>query len=73
MSDSNSTEDNFIKLKEMKDIEEVHLIYGDYDLILKVKLKNLHEMTNFMMKLRNNFDIKKSNTSHYQINTIITS
>lgn len=62
VTDSNSTENIFNEVQSIEKVKEVHLIYGDYDLIIKVELNNLQEMTSFMMDLRKKFDIKKSST-----------
>ncbi len=62
VTDSNSTENIFNEVHAIDKVKEVHLIYGDYDLIIKVELNNLQEMTSFMMELRKKFDIKKSST-----------
>ncbi|UYP48738.1 hypothetical protein NEF87_005023 [Candidatus Lokiarchaeum ossiferum] len=62
VTDSNSTENIFNEVQSIDKVKEVHLIYGDYDLIIKVELNNLQEMTSFMMDLRKKFDIKKSST-----------
>ena len=62
VTDSNSTETIFNEVQAIDKVKEVHLIYGDYDLIIKVELNNLQEMTSFMMDLRKKFDIKKSST-----------
>ena len=62
ITDSTSTQEIFNELQTYDNIKEVHMIYGDYDLILKIELENLAEMTSFMMQLRQKFQIKKSST-----------
>jgi DNA-binding Lrp family transcriptional regulator len=59
---SNETQSVFNELKENEKVLDVFMIYGDFDLILKVELPNLGQMTSFMMDLRNRFAIKKSST-----------
>lgn len=62
ITDSVNTEDIFKKLKSMDHVKEVHMIYGDYDIIFKVKVKNLAELSSFTMDIRKNFNIKSSST-----------
>ena len=62
VTDSDRTVHIFKHLKEMEKVKEVFMIYGDYDLILKIELSNLAELTGFMMELRKKFAIKKSST-----------
>lgn len=62
VTDSSSTQQIYQDVKAMDKVKEVHMIYGDYDLIIKVELDNLQEMTSFMMKLRKKFAVKKSST-----------
>ena len=62
ITDSVNTEEIFKKLKSMAQVKEVHMIYGDYDIIFKVEVKNLAELSNFTMDIRKNFNIKSSST-----------
>jgi DNA-binding Lrp family transcriptional regulator len=62
ITDSVNTEEIFNKLKSMEQVKEVHIIYGDYDIIFKVKVKNLAELSSFTMDIRKNFNIKSSST-----------
>ena len=62
ITDSVNTEEIFKKLKSMEPVKEVHMIYGDYDIIFKVEVKNLAELSNFTMNIRKNFSIKSSST-----------
>ena len=62
ITDSVNTEEIFKKLKSMDQVKEVHMIYGDYDIIFKVEVKNLAELSNFTMDIRKNFNIKSSST-----------
>ncbi|MCF2140771.1 MAG: Lrp/AsnC ligand binding domain-containing protein [Candidatus Lokiarchaeota archaeon] len=62
VTDSSATQQIFQDVKKIDKVKEVHMIYGDYDLIIKVELNNLQEMTAFMMQLRKDFAIKKSST-----------
>jgi len=62
ITDSVNTEEIFKKLKSMEQVKEVHMIYGDYDIIFKVEVKNLAELSTFTMDIRKNFNIKSSST-----------
>ena len=62
VTDSSSTQQIYKDVLAMDKVKEVHMIYGDYDLIIKVELDNLQEMTSFMMQMRKEFAVKKSST-----------
>ncbi len=62
ITDSIQTQEIYKELQGYANVKEAHMIYGDYDLILKIELQNLAEMTSFMMQLRQKFAIKKSST-----------
>lgn len=47
---------------EFKQIVEAYIIYGEFDIILKVKVNNLPELTELVMKLRRREGIKKTST-----------
>ena len=57
-----SLENNYDNLKNHEKVKEFHMIYGDYDVIIKCQLNNLQELTTFMLNLREIYDIKKSST-----------
>ncbi len=62
VTDSNRSQQIYEELKTFEKVNECNMIYGDYDIILKVELSNLAEMTSFMMDIRQKFAIKKSST-----------
>ncbi|MHA1730196.1 MAG: Lrp/AsnC family transcriptional regulator [Promethearchaeota archaeon] len=65
LTSSEKTEELIEKLREesMKEfVEEAWVIYGDWDLLIKVKVKNLPELTKIVMQLRRTEGIKKTNT-----------
>ena len=62
ITDSANTEDIYQKLKKKENVKEVFMIYGDYDIIFKVDVKNLAELSSFTMDIRKNFSIKSSST-----------
>ena len=62
ITDSVNTENIYMKLKSMEQVKEVHMIYGDYDIIFKIEVKNLAKLSSFTMDIRKNFSIKSSST-----------
>ena len=62
VTDSTRSQQIYGELKHYEKVIECNMIYGDYDLILKVELSNLAEMTAFMMEIRQKYAIKKSST-----------
>ncbi|MHA1632503.1 MAG: Lrp/AsnC family transcriptional regulator [Candidatus Freyarchaeota archaeon] len=50
------------KLKNLPQCKEVHEIYGEYDLIIKVQTRNLQELDAFVMKLRKIKNIRATST-----------
>ncbi|MCD6576042.1 MAG: Lrp/AsnC ligand binding domain-containing protein [Nanoarchaeota archaeon] len=49
----------FLKSDKVKDITEV---YGKYDLIIKVKLKDINELNKFILNLRKIKGVEKTTT-----------
>ncbi len=49
-------------LREDEHVEEAHIVYGDVDIIAKVKAKNLPQLTQWIMELRKRDEVKKTNT-----------
>ncbi len=62
VTDSNSLETIFEEVHKMDKVRETYLIYGDFDLIIKVELNSVEEMASFMRNLRKKFNIKMSRT-----------
>jgi DNA-binding Lrp family transcriptional regulator len=50
---------NLIKKKEVKDIE---MVYGDYDIVMKVEFPNMDDLSNFVSSLRKVKDITRTST-----------
>ncbi|MBR9679303.1 MAG: Lrp/AsnC family transcriptional regulator [Nanoarchaeota archaeon] len=48
-----------INIKEVKDIE---VVYGDYDIVIKVEFPNMDELSAFIKKLRAIKNIKNTST-----------
>ena len=49
----------FLKLPEVKDIE---VVYGDYDIVMKVEFSNMDKLSEFVKNLRALKDIKSTST-----------
>jgi DNA-binding Lrp family transcriptional regulator len=62
ITDSSSTKDVLVKVRKLPEVEAAYVIYGDWDILIQVKLAKLSDLTRFIMDLRNNFPIKKSST-----------
>ena len=62
ITDSGSTQDVLKKLREMKEVKEAYMIYGDWDIIVKVILDKLSDLQSFMMTIRKALSVKKSAT-----------
>ncbi len=56
------TEEILNQLRSMSEVVEGYIIYGEWDLILKIHVKNLPDLTEIVMKLRKNAGIKKTST-----------
>jgi len=50
------------KFKKIQEIKEIHQIYGEYDIILKVELESLTKLDNFVSKLRKDKNIRATST-----------
>ncbi len=59
---SEKTEDILKNIREIAEVVEAHIIYGDWDMIVKVKIKNLPDLTKIVMKLRKVEGVQKTNT-----------
>jgi DNA-binding Lrp family transcriptional regulator len=42
--------DVYNKIKELKEVKEVITTYGEYDVIIKIEVKDLDELDNFVFK-----------------------
>ena len=49
-------------LRGLKEVLECHMIYGDWDIICKIRLNHMRELADFMLLLREHYAIKKSST-----------
>jgi anthranilate phosphoribosyltransferase len=62
ITDSQSTQEILHGIRKLPGIEFAYMIYGDWDILLKVNLEKLADLTQFMMEIRKQFPIKKSST-----------
>jgi len=46
---SGSEKDTLEKLKKVPEVRDVYLVYGEYDLILKVELKEISDLSEFVI------------------------
>ena len=71
LTSSDQTELLLEELQEMREVLETYIIYGDWDVLLKIKVKSLPELTRFVMRLRKIEGVNKTNTlitTHYESN-----
>jgi DNA-binding Lrp family transcriptional regulator len=62
LTDSEFTEVIIKDLRDMIEVVESHIIYGDWDLIIKVRIPALSDLTKLVMRLRKMQGIKKTST-----------
>ena len=62
LTSSDQTELLIQDLQEMQEVLETYIIYGDWDVLLKIKVHSLPELTRFVMRLRKMDGINKTNT-----------
>ncbi|MHA1821331.1 MAG: Lrp/AsnC family transcriptional regulator [Promethearchaeota archaeon] len=61
-TDSDRTEEILDRLKGMAEVIEAYIIYGDWDMIVKVKIPSLPELTRVVMNLRKIMGVRKTST-----------
>lgn len=62
LTSSDQTEHLIQELKVMREVLEFFIIYGDWDLLLKIKVKSLPELTKFVMRIRKIEGVNKTST-----------
>lgn len=62
LTTSEGTEPLIETLRNDDRIAEAHVVYGDVDIIAKVQVPSLVQLTAFVMELRKNPDVKSTNT-----------
>ncbi len=45
-----------------KEVKEATVVYGVYDIIMKIEVKTMTELENFILNLRKNKDIEQTST-----------
>jgi DNA-binding Lrp family transcriptional regulator len=51
------------KVKKMSEVKEANIIYGEWDLVIKINVKNVEEITAFVVdKLRHLKEVKLTST-----------
>ena len=71
LTSSDQTEQLIDDFKEMPEVLEIYILYGEWDVLLKIKLKSLPELTKFVLRLRKIGGVNKTNTlitTHYDAN-----
>jgi len=49
-------------LLKMKEVKEANVVYGEYDLIVRLETKGMNELQAFVMELRKNPSVERSST-----------
>ena len=62
LTSGDQTENVLNQLKKLAEVVEAYIIYGDWDLIVKVKIASLPELTRMVMKLRKTEGVEKTST-----------
>ncbi|HMF32112.1 MAG TPA: Lrp/AsnC ligand binding domain-containing protein [Candidatus Lokiarchaeia archaeon] len=62
LTTSEGTEDFLADIRQRPEVTEAFVIYGDWDIIVRVKVSSLPELTKFVMDLRKNKSIRKTST-----------
>lgn len=50
------------KLLKKKEVLDVSVLYGEYDIIVKIKVKNMSDLQKFVMNLRKEKGVERTNT-----------
>ena len=71
LTSSDQTEQLIKEFHEMREVLEIYILYGEWDILLKIQLKSLPELTKFVLRLRKIEGVNKTNTlitTHYGAN-----
>ncbi len=71
LTSSDQTEQLIEEFHEMREVLEIYILYGEWDILLKIQLKSLPELTKFVLRLRKIEGVNKTNTlitTHYGAN-----
>ena len=50
------------KLMATKEVKDIEVVYGDYDIVIKVEFPNMDKLSEFIKKLRAIKDVKNTST-----------
>ena len=50
------------KMVGMKEVKDVSVVYGEYDIIAKIEVENMDKLQEFVINLRKNTDIERTPT-----------
>lgn len=50
------------KMVGMKEVKDVSVVYGEYDIIAKIEVENMDKLQEFVINLRKNTDIERTST-----------
>ncbi|MBN2155933.1 MAG: Lrp/AsnC ligand binding domain-containing protein [Candidatus Lokiarchaeota archaeon] len=62
LTSSDQTEQLIRELKEMREVLETYLIYGEWDILVKIKVNSLPELTRLVMRMRKIEGVNKTST-----------
>ena len=51
-----------LKLNKMREVKEANIVYGEYDIIIKVSLPTMNKLREFVINIRKNTEIERSST-----------
>ncbi len=51
-----------LKLNRMREVKEANVVYGEYDIIIKVSLPTMNKLREFVINIRKNTEIERSST-----------
>ncbi|MHA1301709.1 MAG: Lrp/AsnC family transcriptional regulator [Candidatus Helarchaeota archaeon] len=61
-TESDKTENILEFLKERNDVKESYIIYGDWDILIKINVERLPDLTHFVMNIRKIKGVRKTST-----------
>ncbi len=50
------------KLKKYKEIKDAKIVYGEYDIIIKISVSDVSKLNDFLLEKVRNLDIEKTST-----------
>lgn len=57
------TENEVVKaIKQKKGTKDVGVVYGEYDIVLKVEVKTMEDLQNFVLSLRKERGVRRTTT-----------